>query len=78
MKVKFKHKYAKLSQLKVDDRVEIGGGFDCMDEGSIKIVETYLGELYVKCHGEERKHILKEQLADDGDSLIGVYPKCRT
>lgn len=60
--------WAKLSELKLGDFVEVIG-FDCMD-GTRK-VRFDSGEPYIDCdHGH---HFLSGQLETDGDSLIGIY-----
>jgi len=70
MKDSNEREYAKLSQLKAGDYIEIDDGFDCRKQNIVTIREAY-GKLGFECsHGI---HWLSGQLADDGDSLIGIY-----
>jgi hypothetical protein len=65
--------YARYSQLKRGDAVQIDAGFDCMPANSVLTVEAWPdGTLFIECdHGS---HDLEGQLdIDDGDSLIGIY-----
>ena len=65
--------YAKASQLKAGDEVQIDDGFTCLRANSTHIV--FSGNdpdaLYIRC--DEGIHWLGGQLAADGETLIGVY-----
>ena len=66
--------YAKRSELKPGDKVQVDGDFTCMDEGSIFEVKRRAdGQLYIDCKSESG-HNLIGPLADDHDSLVGIYP----
>ncbi len=72
MKDKQGREYAKLSDLKVGDTVQVDDGFTCMEPWSKKEVrQSSDGVLFVEC--SELEHCLDGQLADDRDSLIGIY-----
>lgn len=64
--------YAKLSELKEGDVIEVDGGFDCMKEGDQLFVEQRKdGTLFVRC-SSEGGHSLAGQ--NDGDGyLVGMY-----
>jgi hypothetical protein len=62
--------YAKLSELKVRDVVQIDDGFNCRISGEANVYADELGKLYFKC--EHGRHYLDCQ-ADDGEHCIGVY-----
>lgn len=72
--------WAKLSQLKLGDKLRADGGFTCIDEGAVlEIRADDDGELYVDCRGSEDAtdcgpglHYLDGQ-ADDGEHLVGFY-----
>ena len=78
--------YARLSTLKVGDKVQVDGDFEgCFVPWSIVEVIEVDGELAAlhnvpecgACGGPAADfcpHTFDGQLADDGDSLIGVYP----
>jgi hypothetical protein len=61
--------YARYSQLKKGDKVEVDRGFTCM-KASIKVVRESKHGLYVTC--DEGTHYLAGQLTQE-DYLIGVY-----
>jgi hypothetical protein len=65
-------RYAKLAGLRPGDKVQVDGGFDCMEAWSIKEVHQHKsGVLYINCG--KGNHILDGQ--DDGDGyLVGIYP----
>jgi hypothetical protein len=63
--------YARLSELRPGDWIEVYAGFSCMSSGEELVVETQNGELFVSCYFGE--HFLRDELADDGNSLIGMY-----
>lgn len=78
--------YAKLSDLKPGDMIEIDGGFeegDCFlkagaqfmvhaeDQNWLDRLKRKPKELYFNCGAGY--HALEGQLDDDGDYLIGVY-----
>lgn len=62
--------YAKLSELKAGDKVEVDADFDCMKPGSEKEVKSDAKGLYVDCEADG--HYLAGQ-ADNGEDLIGIY-----
>lgn len=64
--------YAKLSELKELDTVEVDGDFDCFNAGDQRKVfrNSDDGQLFICC--AEGQHFLRGQ-ADDGDTLIGVH-----
>ena len=62
--------YAKLTHLKNGDFIELDSGFTCHPPG-IVLVRIEAGRLYFDC--DKHKHYLDGQLADDGDSLVGIY-----
>lgn len=62
--------YAKLSELKVGDKVELDEGFTCHAAGIVTLQADAEGKLYFDC--EEGGHDLDGQ-ADDGEHCIGVY-----
>lgn len=64
--------YAKLSELKAGDHVELDNGFDCHVMGVATIHADDRGDLYFACH--YGKHYIADQ-ADGGGTLIGIYPK---
>lgn len=64
--------YARLSKLKVGDKIETDGGFDCIAGSSLVDVIDVNGELAFAC--AQGSHALAGQLADDGDHLIGIFP----
>jgi len=66
--------YAKLSQLKVGDKVQVDDGFTCLKPNSIKTVRVANGQgLHICCKAGH--HMLEGQLdEDDNDTLIGIYP----
>lgn len=61
--------YAKLSELRVGDKVMVDGGFSCMHDGDVKIVKEKDG-LYIDCrYGHHHLHAL----ATDDEHCIGIY-----
>lgn len=62
--------YARLSELKVGDRVLLDSDFLCHQPGQVTIEEDEKG-LYFLCN--EGLHYLDGQ-TDDGEYLIGIYP----
>lgn len=63
-------RYAKLSELKVGDSVQVDGGFSCMARESIKQVKVDPnGRKWIAC--KDGKHYLDGQ-ADDGEHCVGV------
>lgn len=64
--------YARLSELKPGDRVQVDDGFDCMEPWSIKEVQcNENGDWFINCSKVE--HDLYGQLMDDRDHLMGIY-----
>lgn len=86
MKDKDGREYAYLSKLKIGDKVQVDADFEgCFIPWSILEVVEEDGELALyhnvkecgACGGTEEEncpHFLEGQLAEDDDSLIGVYP----
>ena len=73
MKDIFGREYARYSLLKKGDVVHVGGGFTCMIRGEIKtVMQRADSTFFIRC--AEGQHNLMGQLADDGDSLVGIYP----
>lgn len=68
MKDRQGREYAKLSKLKLLDRIELDDGFTCA-LGHRTVLKDDKG-LYFMC--SEGNHYLQGQ-ADDNDNLIGVY-----
>lgn len=64
--------WARLSQLKVGDRITPDGGFTCLREGvPVKVCEID-GKLYVRCI--HHWHALEAQLfGEDEDHLVGLW-----
>lgn len=62
--------YAKLSEVKAGDAVELDAGFTCMKAGKYEVHADEAGSLYVIC--ADGHHYIDGQ-ADDGEHLIGVY-----
>ena len=62
--------WAKLSELKVGDIVELDGGFTCQEAGVATVHSDEDEKLYFIC-GDGR-HYLSGQ-ADDGEHCVGVY-----
>jgi hypothetical protein len=64
----------KLSEIKEGDVLIADGGFTCIPEGRDLPVESDPdGKLYFLC--QEGRHYLDGQLADDGDTLVGLTRK---
>lgn len=61
--------YAKLSELKAGDQVELDEGFTCHKAGFVTLKDS-IGFLYFEC--DEGEHCLQGQ-ADDGEHLVGIY-----
>lgn len=76
--------YAKLSELKTGDNVQVDGGFTCIPAGASREVHSGEFGLYILCAGENctcradlqyeptEKHWLNDQCEDD--IIIGIYP----
>lgn len=62
--------FAKLSELKAGDTIELDDGFTCAEAGEAKVVQRD-GGLCFRCG--EGWHYLTGQLADDDNTLIGIY-----
>lgn len=62
--------YAKLSELKVGDTIELDGGFTCRQAGRATVKARPDGALYFDC--TDGGHALHGQ-ADDGENLVGIY-----
>lgn len=62
--------WAKLSELKPGDHVEIDSGMTCMDAGCIReVMKDNLG-LFVVCN-EGTHHLIGQ--TGDGEHLVGMY-----
>jgi len=61
--------YAKISELKEGDEIELDSGFTCQRQG-VHFVHDDGGRLYFNC--VEGRHFLDGQ-ADDGEHCIGIY-----
>jgi hypothetical protein len=61
--------FAKLSELKAGDTIELDGGFSCHPAGKV-LVESCYGYLYFRC--SRNKHFLSGQL-DESGNLVGIY-----
>jgi hypothetical protein len=63
--------YARLSELKVGDIVEVDDGFGCLSKGDQRQIKiTVNGSLYIDC--AIGQHTLIGQL-DNAGFLIGIY-----
>ena len=62
--------YATIHQVTPGTRLIADGGFTCMKEGEIKIVENGPNGLFVRC--QQKSHCLDGQLNDE-DEYIGFY-----
>lgn len=60
--------YAKLSELKAGDSIELDNGFTCAKSGVTTVQEDNLG-LYFTC--SDGRHTLAGQVEDE--TLIGIY-----
>ena len=66
----FGRAYAKLSELKQGDWIDLDSGFSCTEARHTIVLYDHDG-LYYRCkHG---RHYLIGQ-ADDGEHCIGIYP----
>lgn len=63
--------WAKLSEIKFGDKIQVDGDFPCIFASEVKEVKTDGEKLYVEC--TEGKHFLAGQLSDDKNTLIGIY-----
>lgn len=61
--------WAKLSELKAGDYVELDAGFDCAKPGKVKVWEIGGSKCFCCYHGW---HFIDGQ-ADDGEHCIGIY-----
>lgn len=61
--------WAKLSELKAGDKIELDSGFNCAGPGPTEVHASDHG-LYFEC--SEGHHYLHDQ-ADDGEHCVGVY-----
>lgn len=62
--------YAKLSELKEGDAIELDGGFTCQRKGVHFVHKDERGQLYFNCI--DGRHSLEGQ-ADDGEHCVGIY-----
>jgi len=65
------HEWARLSQLKVRDRLVCDGSFSCLEDQEHCFVEQDEHGKYILC--SQGRHYLDGQLEIGGDSLIGLY-----
>jgi hypothetical protein len=63
-------RYAKLSELKEGDKIELDGDFTCQRKGVHFVHKDEHGGLYFNCR--EGRHLLDGQ-ADDGEHCVGIY-----
>ncbi len=63
--------YAKLSELKAGDEIELDDGFTCASAGKKIVKETPYG-LAFDCSEGDGSHTISGQ-ADDGEHCIGIY-----
>lgn len=63
------HPWAKLSELKAGQEVQLDSGFPCAPKGNHIIQEDKVG-LYFHC--DDGRHYLRGQ-ADNGEHCVGVY-----
>lgn len=70
MKDKDGREYAKLSQLKAGDPVEVDTGFACLYPGIHFVSQWQDGRLYLHCN--DGQHFLDGQ-TDNGEDIIGIY-----
>lgn len=66
--------WAKLSELKASDKVELDGGFTCTPAGTALVQGDQVG-LFFSC--QEGNHYISGQ-ADDGEHCIGIYGPIRS
>lgn len=71
--------WAKLSELKAGDKVELDNGFTCHARGVTRLGEDS-GGLFFRCNGDKEKKTPPYRLthhiagqADDGEHLVGIY-----
>jgi len=65
--------WAKLSELKVNDKIYIDGGFEpCFIEGSVHIIDLNEDNELVILGNCGSWHAIQDQ-ADDGEHCIGIY-----
>lgn len=64
-------RYAKLSELKAGDMVEVDNGFTCMSPLQHYLVIDHQGELTVKCTCGH--HALEAQASWNDGHLTGIY-----
>ena len=67
-------KYAMLCEVEEGDTVRVDGGFTCLDDGEIRVVERFKhsrngGGLFIRCN--DGKHFLDGQL-DQDDKYVGI------
>lgn len=70
MKDKQGREYAKLSELKEGDQVQVDGDFTCMEPWSKLTVQRDGDGIFIPCR--DGSHHLAGQ-ADDGENIVGVY-----
>ncbi len=63
--------YAKLSELKAGDIIELDSGFTCHEAGKVQIYEEVPGILCFEC--DEGHPQLYGQIDYDGNHLVGIY-----
>ena len=70
--------YAKLSELKAGDKVELYDGFDCHAPGIVELEVDANGRLFFFCVEQDTgmndaQHHYIDGQADDGEHCVGVY-----
>ena len=66
-----KSDFAKLSSLRAGDSILIDMDMECLDDNRAALFSDPFGALYFPCRCGH--HYVAQQLATDGDTLIGVY-----
>ncbi len=66
--------YARLSELKVGETIEVDKTFAGVEKYRTILEDG--GRLWVLCN--EGQHFLDDEVMSDGDSLVGVYKLSRT
>lgn len=64
--------WAKLSEIKEGDKLQVDADFTCMEDGDVKLVKKRKDGFYVECN--EKIHLLDSQLShEDHDHLVGMW-----
>lgn len=74
--------YARLSQIRAGDMIEIDAGFTCREAGPALVLADKDGRLCFACSGGDApsrifrradRHMIDGQVGDDDDHLVGIY-----